>query len=374
MNKSENPSQSETDKPDGKKKAKKLEREEGEIDDEEDEYEQYSDEDRLKEARKMGSSRQEANQDSYDEDDEYCLGNKRLKIDEGEEQAQENKSLDADFSSASSAVSAFSASSVKTEISAISSTSLPLSTTSLKSDEESKTKKQTEKPKVPPLKIICSNPNGGLPYIKSQDAKNDSSHVSTRSKSSLKTSRTASPVPNTKNTPGRRSGVGRSSPSVKPQSASSPSSDSSSLCAANADTIIRRKLRSHTKQQQNGDTTPQKSSSSSPVDETCDEYAKAESKTQANEPQADTEVTPSSHQVSGQEHEQIMGNSTANCMKKFYEIQSVVTRQKEAQMQTNLQLQLPKNINEFLLIKKSYLIRQNIDIKQSIPLVKLFLI
>lgn len=370
MNKSENPSQS-VDKPDAKTKCKKLDREEGEIDDEEDEYEQYSDEDegKLKEGRKEGCSQQEVHQDSYDEDDEYGLSNKRLKIDEGEEQAQETKSLDADFSSASSAVSAFSATSVKTELSAISSTSLPLSVTSQKSDEESKTQKQAEKPKVPPLKIICSNPNGGLPYIKNLENKNESNHVSTRSKSGLKISRTASPVSSTKNTPGRRGAIGRSSPSVKPQSASSPSSDSSSLCAANADTIIRRKLRSHTKQQQSGDTTPVKSSSSSPIDEANDEYAKADSKTLSHEPQADTEVSTLSHQVSGQEHEQIMGNSTANCMKKFYEIRSVVSRQKEAQMLTNPTLQLPKNINEFLLIRKNYLIRQNCDIKQSIQLV-----
>ncbi|RNA18149.1 ankyrin repeat domain-containing 12-like [Brachionus plicatilis] len=371
MNNNENPSVS-VDKPnetEARRKPKKPEREEGEIDDEEDEYEHYSEEeaDKSKEGPKTDNSRPQPNHDSYDEDDdEFGISNKRLKIDEGEEQAHEAKNLehDADFSSASSAKSAFSASSVKTELSAISSTSLPLSASSQKLDEDAR-QKNADKLKVPPLKIICSNPNGGLPYIKCQEAKSEPNHVNTRSKSVLKTNRTASPVAHTKTSGGRRNAVGRSSPSVKLRS-SSPSSDSSTLCSASADSLIRRKLRSHTKQLQNGDGTLRKSSSSSPVDETEDD-ARAEAKILVADSHGDGDATVSA-EAGGQAHERIMGNSAANCMKKFYEIRNVVTRRKEAQMRSGAQLQLPKNISEFLIIKKNYLIRHNCDVKQSVTL------
>lgn len=373
MNNSENPSQS-VDKPnetEAKRKPKKPEREEGEIDDEEDDYEHYSDEEDVqsKEGAKTDNSRQQPNHDSYDEDDdEFGVSNKRLKIDEGEEQVHEAKSLehDADFSSASSAKSAFSASSVKTELSAISSTSLPLSASSQKLDEDAKCQKNAEKLKVPPLKIICTNPNGGLPYIKCQEAKSEPNHVNTRSKSVLKTNRTASPVAHSKTTAGRRNAIGRSSPSVKLRS-SSPSSDSSTLCSASADSLIRRKLRSHTKQLQNGDGSLRKSSSSSPVDETEDD-ARGEAKILAADSQGDGGAMVTA-QAGGQVHEHIMGNSAANCMKKFYEIRNVVTRRKEAQMKSSVQLQLPKSISDFLIVKKNYLIRHNCDLKQSITLV-----
>lgn len=387
--------------PKHKKKARKTEREEGEIDDDEedDEYENYSDDDddaEQKEPEKQEIPLTEVEHDSYDDDDDdYCLNNKRLRIDEGdnveEGTVQEAKNLenDGDFSSASSSVSAFSASSVKTEISVISSTSLPLSISTQKTEEEVKTPKKGDKLKVPPLKIICSNSNGGLPYVKpNEEAKPENNSINTRSKTGAKTSRTESPVPNVRTTPSRRNNIniGRSSPSVKHRPIS-PSSDSSSLCPANGsepDNVIRRKLRSHTRQLQNGDerSNVQKSPSSSPVtvsNAENEDLVEAKSDAKPAENSHATEASNSEianaavgvvEQVLGQAHELIMGNSSANCIKKYLEIRNEVSRRRTAQMQSSSDLKLPKSLHEFLLIKKNYLIRPNRDVRQSIPFLK----
>ncbi|CAF0820600.1 unnamed protein product [Brachionus calyciflorus] len=386
--------------------SKKSEREEGEIDDDEDddEYENYSDEEEPKNLETKQDV-QFTEQDSYEsDDDDYDLNNKRLRIDEGEDinnsnnnninnNVQESKNIEpeGDFSSASSSVSAFSTTSVKTEISVISSTSLQTSNSTQKTDEEIKTPKKQEKLKVPPLKIICSNPNGGLPYIKSaDDPKNE---ISTRSKTGAKTNRTESPVPSSKTTPSRRNNnnnIGRLSPLVKVRSGS-PSSDSSIPINGNeSDNIIRRKLRSHTRLQQNGDGISQafKSPSSSPPtvsntesNEDLTENNKIDSNklnenSQGMESQVSLNVDAvqsqqvEQHVINGQIHELIMGNSASNCIKKFYQIRNEVSKRRTSQMQASNKDKLPKNLQEFLLLRRNYLIRQNKEVRQSIPILK----
>ena len=154
--------------------------------------------------------------------------------------------------------------------------------------------------KVPPLKIIYSNPNGGHPYVKPIDAtkqqrlgkkKEDESGLSSsegatnletpKSKQS-RTLRVSSPITTiaTKTTPRRAAAVasaaataavsaGRSSPATQITSLTLKSLSADLNNPLNSTTesenIIRRKLRSHTRQLQVGDTIDTKPTGPSPV-------------------------------------------------------------------------------------------------------------
>ena len=62
----------------------------------------------------------------------------------------------------------------------------------------------------------------------------------------------------------------------------------------------------------------------------------------------------------------------ANCIRKFGEIRSEIAKRRDTQMQKRVDLKLPKNFGEFLLCRKTYLIRANRDARQTVPFVCLF--
>ena len=62
----------------------------------------------------------------------------------------------------------------------------------------------------------------------------------------------------------------------------------------------------------------------------------------------------------------------ANCIRKFGEIRSEIAKRRDTQMQKRVDLKLPKNFGEFLLCRKTYLIRTNRDARQTVPFVCLY--
>lgn len=177
-----------------------------------------------------------------------------------------------------------------------------------KSDESKaeSAEQSSNKLKVPPLKIICSNPNGGLPYIKSEQQAKQAAKANEAESSSASTSNITLDMPLTRNkankarvvspitttsansttptrtTPTRRSQLvnsqshqanvatsnvlnanqGRSSPVVNPTNNPINNNITSEIALQNgesngesaADNLTRRKLRSHTRQLQGGET------------------------------------------------------------------------------------------------------------------------
>lgn len=64
--------------------------------------------------------------------------------------------------------------------------------------------------------------------------------------------------------------------------------------------------------------------------------------------------------------------SLFNCIKKFVDLRNDVTKRREMLMQTKIDVKLPKNFNEFILNRKSYLIRSNKEARKLIPFVRYF--
>ena len=58
-----------------------------------------------------------------------------------------------------------------------------------------------------------------------------------------------------------------------------------------------------------------------------------------------------------------------NCIQKFVDLRSDVTRRREMLMQTKLDIKLPANFQDFILKKKSYLIKSNMSARKAIPFV-----
>jgi hypothetical protein len=58
-----------------------------------------------------------------------------------------------------------------------------------------------------------------------------------------------------------------------------------------------------------------------------------------------------------------------NCMRKYIEMRSEINKHHECLMKNNLQIQLPNNYYDFILYKKNYLIKNNKEARLSIPFV-----
>jgi len=81
---------------------------------------------------------------------------------------------------------------------------------------------------------------------------------------------------------------------------------------------------------------------------------------QSNEPGADSD--PSEHAC--------VNPPLFNCIKKFVDLRQDVTRRREALMQSKIDVRLPKNFSEFIISRKSYLIRSNKEAQKAVPFFK----
>jgi hypothetical protein len=62
-----------------------------------------------------------------------------------------------------------------------------------------------------------------------------------------------------------------------------------------------------------------------------------------------------------------------NCIKRFVDIRQEIAKKRDSLMQKhNSDLRIPKNFQDFLIRKRTYLIKSNKDLKQSIPYVSIF--
>lgn len=59
-----------------------------------------------------------------------------------------------------------------------------------------------------------------------------------------------------------------------------------------------------------------------------------------------------------------------NCIKKFVDLRQDVIKRREALMQSKIDVQLPKNFNDFIIHRKSYLIKSNKEAQKLIPFFK----
>ena len=69
------------------------------------------------------------------------------------------------------------------------------------------------------------------------------------------------------------------------------------------------------------------------------------------------------------ESEEVNKSTLFNCIQKFVDLRSDVTRRREMLMQTKLDIKLPANFQDFILKKKSYLIKSNMSARKAIPFV-----
>jgi len=62
--------------------------------------------------------------------------------------------------------------------------------------------------------------------------------------------------------------------------------------------------------------------------------------------------------------------SLFNCIKKFVDLRQDVTKRREALIQSKIDVRLPKNFNEFIISRKSYLIKGNKEAQKAVPFFK----
>jgi hypothetical protein len=67
----------------------------------------------------------------------------------------------------------------------------------------------------------------------------------------------------------------------------------------------------------------------------------------------------------------VASNLISNCLRKYVELRSQISKNHMNLMNTNSETKLPKNYNDFVLFKKNYLVRNNKEARLSIPFVSL---
>jgi polyhydroxyalkanoate synthesis regulator phasin len=71
-----------------------------------------------------------------------------------------------------------------------------------------------------------------------------------------------------------------------------------------------------------------------------------------------------------QQHLSTTYSHPQNCIKQYVEIRNQIAKRRETLMQTKVERKLPSNFQDFLIRKKSYLIRGNKEVRHSIPFYK----